>query len=69
MDQQGDHTFQPAICCGDLAKVPVALKPLCVRPQCVIWRLIWQRKRRGAVSLRRSAPLCQRKQSKHMELV
>jgi primase-polymerase (primpol)-like protein len=45
MDQQGDHSFKPKLYCGDLAKLPAALKPLRARPQWVIWRLIWQGKR------------------------
>ena len=42
MDQQGDHSFRPSIYCGDLAKLPAALQPLCARPQWVIWRLTWR---------------------------
>jgi hypothetical protein len=45
MDQQGDHSFRPSIFCGDLAKLPAALQPLCARAQWVIWRLPWRHER------------------------
>jgi AAA domain len=42
MDQFGDHGFRPNIYCGDLAKLPAALWPLCARDQWTIWRLTWR---------------------------
>ena len=45
MDQHGDHSFRPSIVCGDLAKLPAALQPLCARPQWAIWRLTWRHSR------------------------
>jgi hypothetical protein len=42
MDQHGDHTFKPSIFCGDPAKLPAALRPLCGRAQWAIWRLTWR---------------------------
>jgi hypothetical protein len=45
MDQQGTHDFRPNTYCGDLAKLPAALHPLCARAQWVIWRLSWRNNR------------------------
>jgi hypothetical protein len=45
MDQHGNHSFRPNIYCGDLAKLPAALQPLCARAQWVIWRLTWRQGR------------------------
>jgi hypothetical protein len=45
MDEQSDHSFRPTIYCGDLAKLPAALQPLCARPQWVLWRLTRQQGR------------------------
>jgi primase-polymerase (primpol)-like protein len=42
MDQQGDRSFRPNIVCGDLAKLPAALRPLCGRAQWATWRLTWR---------------------------
>jgi hypothetical protein len=42
MDQHGDHSFRPSIYCGNLAKLPAALQPLCARDQWTIWRLTWR---------------------------
>jgi AAA domain-containing protein len=42
MDQQGDNTFKPTVCCGDLTNPPAALQPLRARTQWVIWRLTWR---------------------------
>jgi primase-polymerase (primpol)-like protein len=40
MDQHSNRDLRPTIYCGDLAKLPAALQPLCARDQWVIWRLI-----------------------------
>jgi hypothetical protein len=45
MDQQSTNDFRPTLYCGDLAKLPVALRPLCARSQWVIWRLTWRNER------------------------
>jgi hypothetical protein len=45
MDQHGSTNFRPTIYCGDLAKPPAALQPLCTRAQWAIWRLTWRHER------------------------